>query len=148
MKCDLQQPFQPVRGELAAKATELSRLLGRSPSDSGWFDQDSWENLLTGRLYDVLRLPNLNRMSLDRKTETHAVPRPVSLDGMDQFDMRRDALECRLHIIMLEIQQQISPPIDLTRPRHLSPDRPFKRRPIVNRKTCLEEDETSGILSA
>lgn len=92
-------------------------------------DQDSWENLLTGRLYDVLRLPNLNRMSVCIEKLKHALSSSLSLDGVDQFDMRRDALECRLHIIMLEIQQQISPPIDLTRPRHLSPDRPFKRRP-------------------
>ena len=76
----------------------------------------------------------------------HTLAPGLPLDRMDQFDMWRDAFERRIHIAMLEIQQQILPPVGLARLRRIPPDRLFQRRPIVDRKPRLEQDEAPGIL--
>lgn len=64
----------------------------------------------------------------------HALSPCLTLDKMDQLYVRRDVLESRVHIFMLEIEQEISPPIGLFRKRGLPPDGLFKCCSIVNRK--------------
>ena len=76
----------------------------------------------------------------------HPLPPSLQLDWMDQLDMRCDALKRCIHIIMLEIKQQILPPVCLAGLRPFPPDRLFQRRPLVDRKPCLEQDKISRIL--
>ncbi len=110
----------------------------------GWLPTSHSVSLIFGS--EKLRLAHLDGVTIRIVEPEHALSPCLPLDGMDQFDMRRDARERGVDILVFKVEKQVPSAVTRGLDRGLASYRLFKRSAFMYGEPAFEEDEVSSVL--